>query len=649
MKQFERIIVSGPQRSGTTFAAQAIVGDLNYTYVDEMAVGVSDFGKAQALLKSGRRVVLQAPGLSHYLHHFRIEGLLVVFMIRPTHDIVASQERIGWADGFNDFCEYHHFNAMFPGFDMNQPISSLKYRAWPVQRAQIEHWLELDYESMHTHRSWVPPDKRRHFSAKQTAPDPAGSSKKTPAEYNAGFYGKESSMKTIDNVAGRLISKIARQDMTAVTWANQRLLEELQIAPIELLELFLLLKTVFGVDIKRQDADGLKTVAGLNAYIATRTDPARLPQARRKLAETKFVKVFADLAYRLGILDPELVNTLEAFLGMSVKKNLDLSKMKLSALYLMQDIQGGCKANCAFCVQSKDSRRGRKESVLVHNKLLRVPLTALNGMMEPRALAQKGVRRICIQTIYTKQTVDNLLELVYELRSFCSVPVTACCIPVSRRALKSLKEAGLDMIFINYEAATPRLFSEIRGETRQSPYRWEKVTQSIDDALQIFGDGKVGSHLQIGLGETPQDALHLIQCMTDKRARVSLLAFRPLQGTFLESRARSSHSNFHIIQLGSYLIQNHIRRIEEMTFDSNGAVVGFAMEEDELKGIIRSGAPFKNRGGCPGCNRIYYETDPGERFYTYPRDLNADEIKMIQDELLPVLVQRQLKSRDNQP
>jgi biotin synthase len=247
---------------------------------------------------------------------------------------------------------------------------------------------------------------------------------------------------------------------------------------------------------------------------------------------------------------------------------------------------------------------------------------------------KKGLERICIQTVYNKNTADNLLDLVKALRSMSDIPITACCIPVSVSSMKALKEAGLDMIFLNYETATPDLFNEIRGKKRKSPYRWSKITESIDHALEVFGNSKVGSHLQIGFGESQRDALALIQKMMDKDALVSLIAFRPLAGTAMENNKRSSYPNFHLIQLGSYLIQNKMRRVEDFTFDEAGAIQHFGIHGEKLLEIIRSGAPFKNRGGCPGCNRIYYETQPGERFYSFPREVNPEELDRIEKEIL---------------
>jgi lipoyl synthase len=117
--------------------------------------------------------------------------------------------------------------------------------------------------------------------------------------------------------------------------------------------------------------------------------------------------------------------------------------------------------------------------------------------------------------------------------------------------------------------------------------------------------------------------------LKDNNILVSLFAFKPLAGTVLEKWERVSYDDFHRIQMGSYLIQNGICRLDDFVFDQDGFVVEFGPDELSLKELIRSGIPFMNRG-CPRCNRVFYETLPGERFYSYPRNPTPNEISYIE-------------------
>lgn len=345
-----------------------------------------------------------------------------------------------------------------------------------------------------------------------------------------------------------------------------------------------------------------------------------------------FVKVFADIAVCLDIVPEgvlELVNTTFD----RTAQEPDFSEMRISALYLMQDIEDGCKANCGFCSQSRDSTSDKRQSTLVENLLIRYPLTALCQRISNGLLSDKGIHRICLQTIYNERTKENLVQLVSALNAATDVPITACSIPFRRDDLIDLKDAGVDIVAINYEVATPELFDQIRGESCGGPYRWEEVDSCIEDAVEVFGKGNVGSHLQIGLGESARDALSHVQRLHDTGVFVSLFAFRPVPGTRLQDAEQVSHAKFHKIQLGASLIRRGERRVEDFEFDQDGALVDFGLPYDRLREIVATGSPFRNRG-CPGCNRIYYETDPGERFYSFPRPLSQEEIAMIESETL---------------
>lgn len=227
------------------------------------------------------------------------------------------------------------------------------------------------------------------------------------------------------------------------------------------------------------------------------------------------------------------------------------------------------------------------------------------------------------------------MEFINTIREVTSVPITACCIPDSRETLIAIKDAGADRVVINYEICTEELFEKYRGKLREnSPYSWEKVNRSVSEALEVFGAGKVGTHLIIGLGETQEEALRFIQELIDNKIDVSLFAFRPVPNTDLENHEQISYVDYHRVQAGRYLILKKKSRFEDMEFDSSGQITHFGVDDEILQAAINSGNPFENFGGCPYCNRINYDNDVNERCYSYPRKLRPSEIETIRTELL---------------
>jgi biotin synthase-related radical SAM superfamily protein len=353
-----------------------------------------------------------------------------------------------------------------------------------------------------------------------------------------------------------------------------------------------------------------------------------------------YIKTFMNMGIYFGLVPSSMIDkdVLEEAMGNG--ENCDrlfsqyLDGVEMTAIYLMQHLEDGCMANCAFCTQSRESIHKRRKSYLVDKEMIRIPLESLKNFLVKNPKA-KEIRRICMQTVYNTQTVPNLIETVSALREVTDIPITACSIPVSKEIMEQLKSVGVNHITINYEVATPELFDKFRGIERKSPYRWEKITQAIDDAVEVFGKLNVGSLLLVGLGETQQDILNMIQALNEKGVRVSLFAFTPIPDTDMANAQRVSHGYYHQVQLGSYLIKNNRVQAGQMKFDSGGMITDYGIQAEELNHIIDSGLPFKN-AGCPGCNRVFYETNPKERPYSYPRNLLPSETAQIKQEILEI-------------
>ena len=153
------ILVTGPQRSGTTIGARVLAVELGRTYVDEDEVAVHDVARAEKVLALGS-VVLQAPGLCHVAHTFECA---VVLMRRSVDAIIRSQQRIGW--GANEGGELTKYGAA------SGPVAQVKYGAWDVwQKDQCTAPFELKYEALCGHALWVAPEQRAGFAARQWKP-----------------------------------------------------------------------------------------------------------------------------------------------------------------------------------------------------------------------------------------------------------------------------------------------------------------------------------------------------------------------------------------------------------------------------------------------------------------------------------------------
>jgi len=158
LRNYSRIMVTGPQRAGTTIAARILASELDYRFVPEEDVGVADLVQLLELYRVQQRFVVQGPGFCPYAH--LLPGA-VVLMRRPLQEILRSQARIKWAGEKAELRGY---------FTTQGPIAQVKYDAWDrFQKPRLrERAFELDYHSLSGHALWIEQEHRRTFHFRQT-------------------------------------------------------------------------------------------------------------------------------------------------------------------------------------------------------------------------------------------------------------------------------------------------------------------------------------------------------------------------------------------------------------------------------------------------------------------------------------------------
>ena len=160
LKSFDKILVTGPQRSGTRICAKMIAQDTGHHYVDEEHFGFLRKGCFRMMLESCNEIVVQCPALSRWIHEFSGDDTIIVFMKRNPEDVIASQERIGWGYEERELEQY--------GCKKGRQ-ARVKYDFWKKkQKPVIKHFLEVEYESLSKHPLWVPKENRKNFEWNQT-------------------------------------------------------------------------------------------------------------------------------------------------------------------------------------------------------------------------------------------------------------------------------------------------------------------------------------------------------------------------------------------------------------------------------------------------------------------------------------------------
>jgi len=313
---------------------------------------------------------------------------------------------------------------------------------------------------------------------------------------------------------------------------------------------------------------------------------------------------------------------------------LGLMHGKLDALpttiYLLTYRAGKCSANCGFCPQARESKS--RADMLSRVTWPTFPTRQVLQKIK-NAAERKAIKRICIQALNYPTVFNIVLSLVEEIRSVANLPLSVSCQPFGEDEMKTLAHIGVERIGIPLDAATEDIFDKIKGKSVKGPYIWAKQQEALKKAVKIFGKDKVSTHLIVGLGETEEEMVKMIQWCADNDIYPSLFSFTPVAGTALESGSQPLLDCYRRVQVAHYLIANGKMRYENMTFNNSGCLIDFGVSKDELLNAIRGGNPFLT-SGCPDCNRPYYNERPGGPLYNFPRMPMSEEIDEIEKQIL---------------
>ena len=151
LKQFSKIIVSGPQRSGTNFLTAVLSEELGYRFIDEEEYNFHYEKKFIDILRSNEKIVMQAPAMSHILHKIKEASTCILFCLRNPSDIIKSQHNLRWDAECHERVKYTR-----PEYEY-LPISIAKYLEWFFhQRQNLEiPYIEVYYDCLKKHPLWV--------------------------------------------------------------------------------------------------------------------------------------------------------------------------------------------------------------------------------------------------------------------------------------------------------------------------------------------------------------------------------------------------------------------------------------------------------------------------------------------------------------
>jgi len=312
---------------------------------------------------------------------------------------------------------------------------------------------------------------------------------------------------------------------------------------------------------------------------------------------------------------------------------LKLSNGKLDVVpttaYLLTYRKGKCTANCGFCPQARGSR-GRADMLSRVSWPVFQMRYVLDGI--ENAVKDGQIRRVCRQALNYPEVFVHLLAFVKAIYSLVRVPISVSCQPLNRQNMKLLAEAGTERIGIPLDAATKEFFDRVKGRSVGGPYLWEEQFRLLSEAVEVFGRGKVSTHLIVGFGETEREMVETVQRCVDMGVLPALFSFTPIAGTALETNSQPLVPVYRRIQLVRHLIFHGIARYEDMHFNGKDCISDFGVDKEVLVRMVQTGKPFLT-SGCPNCNRPYYNEKPSGPIYNYSKPLTNEEKMQTTQEL----------------
>jgi len=397
-----------------------------------------------------------------------------------------------------------------------------------------------------------------------------------------------------------------------------------------------------------------KPASDFNAWdIMSPREPGKTPKKMQNGAPVKAQNVLPQGVYRpdYNILTPHMRSPEYVQMSTAAAITLGVTRGRMyrcsctRCLNLLLTYPEGCRANCAYCGLA---RHREAERDYADRNFIRVDWPAVPMEVVVDKVAADGenspFHRMCISMItHPRSDEDTVAVLKHWISRIDpeTIPVSILSNPTTmgREDVKRLKDLGADIFTVALDAASPELFERTRGKGVQSPHKWSKYWEVLEDARDIFGPEKFGVHLIAGMGETEYEMLSVVQRVVDMGGHNHMFSFFPEEGSLMDHLPATPRDQWRRVQLGRYLIDYRGVKVSQMSFDDKGRVTHFGLPAAELEDIIQAGVAFRT-SGCPGkeaddvsaCDRPYGDSPPSD-IASYPFHPDKKDIKKIRKQL----------------
>ncbi len=296
---------------------------------------------------------------------------------------------------------------------------------------------------------------------------------------------------------------------------------------------------------------------------------------------------------------------------------------------LLLSYDEGCLSDCGYCGLAR-TRPGQYED----KSFIRVewPLVETDELVRRLARYEDRLTRLCISMVTHGDSYRDTLEITKRIRAGVATPLSLLVAPptLNEDRLKTLKEAGADIIGIGLDAVTEDLFRSIRTEVPQGGLRWEQYWRIVDAARYLYGPWHVNCHTLVGLGESDRDLMATFERLLDRQIHSYLFCFNPEPDSRMGTHPKSDLTRWRRIQLAKFLLEEQGLDAGAFSYDDQGALVTISAPSGLVEETITDGFAFMTNGcpgagGEPGCTRPMGSWRPSDAPRDYPWQPTASD------------------------
>ncbi len=289
--------------------------------------------------------------------------------------------------------------------------------------------------------------------------------------------------------------------------------------------------------------------------------------------------------------------------GTAIELGLENGEIEESptTAYLLIDGVESCRGRCTYCRQACEDSKWLSR--------ISWPLHDLDEVIE--RLHGTDFERICLQSPDIPGYEEKIKKTVGELKDV-EKPISLSAPPMEKETLKEIK-SSVERIGVGLDASTDRL-----REEKKLSYDPMIFWSYLGDAVEVYGEGKATAHIIVGLGEDFGELAKVVKKIDQVGADVSLFPYRGEKEK---------------VDIGYYRRAQLVTSLVTDSVSTKRAIDLVSKEPEKALDLVDEEEVFQTRG-CPGCNRPYYTSSPGEEHRNYPRSPDQVELERIRKTII---------------